>query len=123
MNKSNALKPEAAADLMSLAPIYETLNGPMSECREKMAKAVEEWQQEVVRFMKERADRNHRAAQSAAKCKTVPDFLSLQQEWTRDVATDYLEEAHKLQKLTSQMIEASLMPVNAWMNSIQDKTK
>lgn len=123
MNKSNTMKPEAPGDLMSLAPMYDALNGPMSECRERMAKAVDAWQQEVVRFMKERAERNQRAAQTAAKCKTVPDLLTLQQEWTRDVTSDYLEEAHKLQKITSEMIEASWMPMSAWLGSLQAKEK
>lgn len=101
------------------AALYETYAGPLGEAmnryRRAMVKAVADWQQEVARFVGQRAEHDRRTAQSAARCDSLRALLDLQQSWAREAAADYIEEARKLQTLSTEITRAAWTPLSTWL--------
>jgi len=68
------------------------------------------WQEEMLRFIAARFERDREAGASLAKCRTPADFAEVQKSWIMAAAQDYYDEANRLAQLTYKFLPSWLPP-------------
>lgn len=123
MGKSQS-SPSAPADLL---PFYRTLNGSLpelvSDYGQQVSKQLYQWQQEASRFMQERLGEDLQTAQEAARCKTLPELLAVQQGWASKATADYFDEMQRVQKLFSEAAAKAWAPMDGWLSKVVEDSK
>jgi hypothetical protein len=61
------------------------------------------WQQEIARFVDRRLAENLRSWQAVAAARDVAGLLKVPLEWSLNAATDYAEEARRIQQLATTL--------------------
>jgi hypothetical protein len=93
----------------SVNPFGAVWNGTMDGVMEKSAslfgKNMQTLQQESVRFVSKRIEDNLKTAQQLGACRSVPDFLAVQQKWFADMAHAYSQEWTRCSELMSEAMQ------------------
>ena len=66
---------------------------------------------EVADFMAKRFKHDADLSASLARCDNWEDVVSLQQDWARETAEEYLQEANRLMELSSKLANEQWKPV------------
>jgi hypothetical protein len=89
----------------------------VGDCMQACAEACAGWQQEVARFSQERLTENQRTWAAFLSSRDLASLAKVQQEWSRQVATDYTREATRLARLaTSLSLTGTTPSVHATAN-------
>lgn len=64
--------------------------------------SVRAFQEEGMRFLMRRMEDNAKAAQELGSCKSLPDFLVMQQRWFADMTRAYSEEWARYSDIMSE---------------------
>lgn len=66
---------------------------------------------EIADFMAKRFKHDADLSASLARCENWGDAMTLQQDWARETAEEYMEEANRLMALTSKLANDQWKPV------------
>jgi hypothetical protein len=80
----------------------------LCERGQSVTRTVSEWNAEVSHFLTHRVSRNTEAMTRIAKCQNYPEVFTIQAQWVRDAAGDYLKEWSKLFEVNSNIMSGLL---------------
>ncbi|NIJ41496.1 hypothetical protein FHS78_001786 [Parvibaculum indicum] len=106
-----ALSPEEKAALVQFQiadPLLAT-----SRCLAACSKGVKAWEEEVIRFSKERMDENAETFDTLSTLKSPLDLASMQREWFHTASRAYIDEASHLMKVVTETTESIWSSVSA----------
>lgn len=120
----------ANGDALSTSEAIEriaTMNGAAGEIFTEAVKAyfegVAAWNDELMRFMKVRMDRDVALGGELTKCDNWQDAAKLQQSWMQQTTEEYLTEAGKLMELASKTATQQWAPIYERANKALDEVK
>ncbi len=76
----------------------------LCEHSQSVAKTFSEWNAEVSHFLSQRVARNSEAMGRMAKCQSVPEVCTIQAQWVREAADDYVKQISKLMDANSRIM-------------------
>ena len=107
-----ALSPEEKAALVQFQiadPLLAT-----SRCLAACSKGVKAWEEEVIRFSKERMDENSETFDTLSTLKSPLDLAEMHREWFHTASRAYIDEASHLMKMITETTE------NLWSSMAVD---
>lgn len=87
-----------------------------SRCLAACSKGMKAWEEEVIRFSKERMDENAETFDSLSTLKSPLDLVEVQREWFHTASRAYIDEGSHLMKVITETTE------NLW-SSVAPDTK
>ena len=80
----------------------------LCEQSQSVAKTIGEWNTEVSHFLSHRVARNGETLGRMTKCQNLPEVFTIQAQWVREAADDYLREMSKLMEANSRIMSGML---------------
>lgn len=85
--------------------------------------AMEDWNQEVSRFVHERLERDLAVQKEFARCGSPAEFFALYANFMTTAMRDYAEQAQKMQELSMEAASSTQQAVEAGFESMARRGK
>ena len=98
-----ALAPEertALTQFQMSAPLTAMSRG-LAAC----SKGMKAWEEEIIRFSKERMDENSETFDALSTMKSPVDLMDMQRDWFHTASRAYIDEASHLMKVIAETAE------------------
>lgn len=99
------------------------MTNAMSDYARTCARQMQEAQGEVWRFVTHRLDADASTLQSALACRSMTDFLQVQQDWAQQASTDYAGEAERVLDIAGRLSEATTAPLGTILKVVNGEAK
>jgi len=76
-----------------------------SRCLTAYSKGMKAWEEEILRFSKERMDENSETFDTLSTLKSPTDLAEMQREWFHTASRAYIDEASHLMKIAADTTE------------------